>query len=260
MSGAFPTRHSLVLDALLGAFAILTSFGARADEPPPGWSGKGELGYLMSRGNSDAESANAKLDVIDVAGDWMHALSLDGLYGRSAGITAAQRWDARFESDYKVNAKVFTFGALSYQDDQFSGFQYQASGSAGIGYKFIDSDSTKFTAQVGVGYRSLRPEDLIKDASGAVVQRIPGDTSSDAVATAGINFSHAFNDSTKVTDKLLLESGSSNTSIKNDLALEVKMSKTLALAAGIGVRDNTKPPAGLRRTDTTTTLNLVYAF
>jgi putative salt-induced outer membrane protein len=260
MSVAFALRRLRFCVAVIGTVSAVAPLTALADDPPPGWSGKGELGYLMSRGNSDADSANAKLDVIDVAGDWMHTLSLDGLYGRSAGITAAQRFDLRFESDYKITRRLFSFGALSYQDDQFSGFQYQASGAAGIGYKLIDADVTKLSAQVGAGYRSLRPELLIKDDSGAVVDRIPQDRTSDAVLTAGIDFDHSFNDSTKLTDKFVMEAGSSNTSFKNDLALSVKMSKKLALAAGLGVRDNTKPPAGLKRTDTITTLNLVYAF
>ena len=260
MTLAVRSRQSVVLGSVIGALAIVAPIAARADDPPSGWSGKGQLGYVMSRGNSDADSANAALDVNLVTEKWKHTLSLDGLYGRSAGITSADRWDAREQSDYTISARVFAFGAVSYQDDMFSGFQYQASGSAGIGYKFIDSSSTKFAAQVGVGYRSLRPEQLIKDDSGAVVQRIPGETASEAVATAGIDFDHQFNASTKLSDELLVESGSSNTSTQNDLALEVKMSKKLSLAAGFGVRDNSKPPAGLKRTDTVTTLNLVYAF
>jgi putative salt-induced outer membrane protein len=159
-----------------------------------------------------------------------------------------------------MTPRLFAFGALNYQDDKFSGFQYQASATGGLGYKFIDNASTKLAAQVGVGYRALRPEELIKDDTGAVVERIPEETQSEVVGTAGVDFEHAFNNSTKITDKLLVESGSSNTSTKNQLALEVKMSKKLSLAAGYGITSNSKPPAGLKKTDTVTTLNLVYAF
>ncbi|MFO1298584.1 MAG: DUF481 domain-containing protein [Rubrivivax sp.] len=38
------------------------------------------------------------------------------------------------------------------------------------------------------------------------------------------------------------------------------MTTALALAAGLDARYNTKPPAPLKKTDTLTTLNLVYAF
>jgi putative salt-induced outer membrane protein len=260
MSLAVPSPQSLTLRGVIGALAIAASIAAYADDPPPGWSGKGQAGYLMSRGNSDADSANAILDLFLVRDGWKHELTLDGLYGKSAGIVSAERWDARLQSDYAITPKLFTFGALNYQNDKFSGFQYQASASAGMGYKFIDTDTTKLAAQVGVGYRSLRPEELIKDDAGAVVERIPQQTQTEAIGTAGVDFERDFNSSTKLTDKLAVESGSSNTSIKNNLALEVKMSKKLSLAAGYGIVDNTKPPAGLKRVDSLVTLNLVYAF
>ena len=260
MSLAVP--HRLLLTSLVGALVIAAPITAFADELPQGWSGKGQVGYVMSRGNSDTDAANAKLDVFLVTPDWKHQFSLDGLFGRSAQVTSAERWDVRLQSDYTVNDGLFAFGALAYQDDRFSGFQYQVSASGGLGYKFFDTDTTKLAAQLGVGYRVLRPETLVTDpnGSGAIIDRIPLESESEVVGTAGIDFMHQFNKSTKLTDKMILESGSSNTSIKNDLALEVKMSKKLALAAGYSVLHNTKPAEGVKRTDTITTLNVVYAF
>jgi putative salt-induced outer membrane protein len=257
MSLAAPSR--LLLRSLIGAL-VAAPIAAHSDEIPMGWSGKGQAGYVMSRGNSKTDSANAKLDLNLLRNDWKHNLSLDGLFGRSAGITSAERWDARLQSNYQFSVHMFSFAALSYQDDRFSGFQYQASASGGLGYKFFDSDTTKLSAQIGVGYRSLRPELLIKDATGAVIDRIPQQTQTEVVGTAGVDFSHQFNTSTRLIDKMNAESGSSNTSIRNDLSLEVKMNSRLSLAAGFSVIENTKPPAGLKRTDTLTTLNLVYAF
>jgi len=257
MSSAVQTR--LLMGSLISVL-VVAPIAAHADDLPSGWSGKGQAGYVMSRGNSDTDSANVKLDLNLIRNDWKHSLSLDGLFGRSAGLTSAERWDARLQSSYQINVHLFSFAALSYQDDRFSGFQYQASGSGGLGYKFFDSETTKLSAQIGVGYRSLRPELLIKNDAGAVVDRVPQATQTEVVGTAGIDFWHQFNANTKLTDKMNADSGSRNTSIKNDLALEVKVNKKLALAVGFGVVENTNPPAGLRRTDTITTLNLVYAF
>jgi putative salt-induced outer membrane protein len=257
MSLAVHTR--LLMGSLIGAL-VAAPISVHADEPPTGWSGKGQAGFVMSRGNSDTDSANAKLDLSLLRNDWKHILLLDGLYGRSAGITSAERWDVRLQSNYQVNVHLFSFAALQLQDDRFSGFQYQASASGGLGYKFVDSDTTRLSAQIGVGYRSLRPELLIKNDAGAVIERILQPTQTEVVGTAGIDYSQQFNASTKLLDKLGAESGSSNTSIRNDLTLEVKMNSKLSLAAGLSVLENTKPPAGLKRTDTITTLNLVYAF
>jgi len=257
MSLAVHTRF--LMGSLIGAL-VAAPISVHADEPPTGWSGKGQVGYVMSRGNSDTDSANAKLDLNLVRDGWKHTLSLDGLFGRNAGITSAERWDARLQSNYQVNVHLFSFAALQLQDDRFSGFQYQASASGGLGYKFVDSDTTRLSAQIGVGYRSLRPELLIKNDAGAVIERILQPTQTEVVGTAGIDYSQQFNASTKLLDKLAVESGSSNTSIRNDLTLEVKMNSKLSLAAGLSVLENTKPPAGLKQTDTITTLNLVYAF
>ncbi len=236
---------------------------ALADSPPPpaqGWSGKGEVGYVMSRGNADTDSANAKLDLADVAGDWKQSFHLEGLYGRSDEITSAERWAALLQTDYQFTTRSFSFGAVHFLQDEFSGFQYQASVTAGLGYKILATDGDKLTAQVGVGYRRLRPEVLTLDAAGSVIARTPGESSGNAIGTAGFDFAHIFNASTKLTDKFLLESGSGNTSLENDLALVVSMSKKLALSAGFTFQDNTEPPAGLKKLNTLTTLNLVYAF
>lgn len=254
-------RSCVPLYALTLSVATVT---ALADAPPPppaqGWSGKGELGYVMARGNTDTDSANAKLDLADVAGDWKHSLHLEGLYGRSDDITSAERWAALVQSDYQFTPRVFSFGALHFLQDEFSGFQYQASVSTGIGYRFLVTNSDKLTAQVGVGYRRLRPEVLTLDAAGSVIARTPGESSGHAIGTTGFDFAHIFNASTKITDKFLVEAGSGNTSLENDLALVVSMSKKLALSAGFTFQDNTQPPAGLKKTNTLTTLNLVYAF
>jgi putative salt-induced outer membrane protein len=262
MSLAAPARQSIYLRSIIGALVLVLPITAFADELPTGWSGKGQAGYVMSRGNSDTDAANAKFDLFLLTPAWKHQLTLEGLYGKSAQVTSAERWDLRLQSDYTITPQLFSFGALAYQDDRFSGFQYQVSASGGLGYKFFDSDTTKLAAQLGVGYRVLRPETLVMDpnGSGAIIDRIPLESQSEVVGTAGIDFMHQFNTSTKLTDKLIAESGSSNTSVRNDLALEVKMNKKLALAAGFTVLENTSPPAGLKQRDTITTLNVVYAF
>ena len=248
--------------ALALVVAASTAFADDAPPAPPaqGWSGKGEAGYVMSRGNTNTDSANAKLDLADVVGDWKHSIHLEGLYGRSVEITSAERWAALFQSDYQITPRAFGFGALHFLQDEFSGFQYQASATTGIGYKFLVTAADKLTAQVGIGYRRLRPELLTMDAAGAVIARTPGESTGTAIGTAGFDFAHIFNASTKITDKLLVESGSGNTSLENDLALVVNMSKKLALSAGFTFQENTEPPGGLKKVNTLTTLNLVYAF
>ena len=251
---------------LLGLFSILAAIAGapiRADEPPPtpqGWSGKGQVGFLSTHGNTSSDSANAKLDLTYLQDPWKHTLSLLGLYGKSGDIVSAERIEAQLQSNYSITPRLFAFGMLHYTHDEFSGFAYQSEVTAGLGYKILDTPFDKLSAQVGPGYQRLRPEQLVKDADGAVVQRIPSAVESGAIASFGASYEHDFNANTKLTDKVLIEAGSANTSVENDLSLQVKMSAKFALAAGWTIQNNSKPPPGLKSEDTSETLSLVYSF
>jgi putative salt-induced outer membrane protein len=240
------------------------AFCAWADDAPPPpqgvWIGKGQLGFLSSHGNSDAESLNGNIDLLRYDGPWKNEIYVGGLYGKNSGIVSAERWETRDQTNYTVSGDLFAFGGLRYEHDLFDGFQYQASLTGGMGYKLINDVDTKLTLQAGVGYRRLRPETIDKDPDGQVISRTPLDATGNAIATVGLDFSHSFNKTTVLTNKFLTEAGSDNTLLHDELALTVKMSDKLALSVGYAVTDNTKPPAPLKKIDTLATVNLVFAF
>lgn len=211
------------------------------------WKGKGEAGIVFARGNTEADTINFKLTMSEEVGLWKHALDMAALRATSDGVKSADRFMAGWQSDHKIDERSFAFGGLRYERDRFSGFTYQATASTGVGYKFCDTDRTKLSGQIGAGYRRIRDD-------------VTGATSGDAVAVAGVDYSHVLTPTTNVVDKFHLESGSDNTLLTNFTGLEVKMTNALALSAGLDVRMNTKPPAPRKKTDTVTTLNLVYAF
>ena len=260
------TNHrALAAASVLCAASCITL--ARADDapapiPPPQheWIGKGQFGFLDSKGNSDGESINGNIDMLRYDDAWKNEAYAEGLYGKSAGVISAERWLVREQTDYTITTKTFAFGGLRFEHDLFDGFVYQASITAGVGYKFIDSDNDKLTGQVGPGFRRLRPETLSKDDSGAVVERIPLAAESEVIATVGVDYLHKFNQTTSVTNKLLVEHGSTDTLAHDEIALTVKMSTRLALSVGYAITDNSNPPTPLKKVDTVSTVNLVFAF
>ena len=253
------------LPALVLSLSVLTPVVAMCDDAPPPppqdtWTGKGQAGYVASQGNTEAKSANAALDMSYLAGPWNHMFHLGGLYGQNTGYVSAERWDTLWQTNYSFTPDLYSFGAVRYSHDLFSGFDYQASAAAGLGYKFINTDSTKLSAQIGVGYQVLRPEDITKDAAGEVISRMLQPSENSVIGTLGVNYSQALTKTTTLSDILLVNSGSINTLATNTLALTVKMSTKLALSLGYNVQDNTSPPAGLKKVDTLETVNLVYSF
>jgi putative salt-induced outer membrane protein len=244
---------SFNLRSLLLAAAVLAAPAAQAQ-----WTGKAELGLMLANGNTEAKSANTKLDLTHQGAIWKNNFYAAALYGENADFATAERYEARWQADRKITDKLSWFFALRGEKDMFGAFNYQATASTGVTYQWIDNPKTKFDTSVGAGYRELQPQVLIKAASGQVLFRQLSPKENGAVGTLGSNFEHAFTDTTKITNKLLGEFGSANSTLQDDLALAVSMTDKLALSVGIGVRYNSDPPPLAESTDTLFTVNLVY--
>ncbi len=219
------------------------------------WKAKAEAGLVASRGNTETESANAKLDVSREYVDWKHSVGLTGVYASDELGATGQRWEARGQSEYKFSPKGFWFGSARYEEDRFSGIAYQATYGTGLGWRFFDTDITKLSAQIGAGYKVSESRETVDDDG---VTFIPAERNEELIGQVGVNYEHTLTETTKIVDKLLVEAGVNNTFTQNDLSVQVKILGSLALAAGYGVRYNSNPPDGFKSTDTLTTLNLVY--
>jgi putative salt-induced outer membrane protein len=141
---------------------------------------------------------------------------------------------------------TFWFGGVRYEKDRFSGFDHQGVVDTGVGHKFIETDATKLSGQVGVG------------AKFSETLGIPREKDNSVVGTAGLEFSQKLTDTTTLTNKFGAEVASGNKFLQNEIGVAVKVSDRLALALAYAVRHNTDPPAGFRKTDTLSTVNLVY--
>ena len=109
------------------------------------WKGKGELGVVMARGNSEADTVNAKLDMAEESERWKNGFGIAALRASNDGEKNAERYNAFWQTDYKFSDRSYWYGGLRYEDDRFSGFDYQASLTTGIGHKFIDTETTKLS-------------------------------------------------------------------------------------------------------------------
>jgi putative salt-induced outer membrane protein len=234
--------RNVVLLMVLGSTVTLA-----ANAEDASWKGKGEAGIVFARGNTDTDTINLRLGMSHEADLWKHGFDIGALRAATNGDKTAQRYFAGWQSDRKLTDHSYWFGGLRYENDKFSGFDYQASATTGYGYKFIDNASTKFFGQAGVGYRRLQ-------------NSLTGVTKGDAIFRGDLGLDHALTDTSKVVDRFFVEAGSSNTLASNEISLVVKMNDALSLAAGLAARYNTKPPLGIKKTDTLTTLNLVRTF
>jgi putative salt-induced outer membrane protein len=209
------------------------------------WTGKGDVGASFATGNSENQAASANLELKNKQDKWQHTLGFAGNYGSDGDGTTAQRWELRGQTQYDLTERAYGFGAARYEDDRFSQYDYQASLAGGLGYKIIDTERTKFWVQGGPGYRYAEIRDTGESEDGIIFR---GD----------IGFEHQLTDTTKFVDRFLVETGSDNTYMQNDLGLEVTITGALGLRVGYQVRHNTDVQPGIENTDTLPTVGLLY--
>ena len=211
------------------------------------WTGKGSLGGVLSRGNTDMETVNANLDVATVVGGWTYKMGASFLNTVEDDVASADRFELRGEANYALTERSYLFGSLRYEDDRFTDFAYQAVLAGGYGYKFIATEATKFEGQIGLGYR--KSEILVT-----------GEEQDEPIVRGAINFEHKLTGTTLIYDKFLVEHGKDNTYIQNALGIEVKINDAFALALDYQVRQNSEVLPGTEKTDQVLTANLVYGF
>ncbi len=249
------TNKSLLAGALL-ALLPLSSFAQDSQ-----WSGTGEFGIALARGNARSDNLNGKLAFTNEDAQWKHDFYLSALRNKAEvsvdtngdGVaeklmqTSANRYELGMSSALKVNEVSSWIAALRYENDDFAPYEHQSTLSIGYGHAFINNERTTLRTEIGPGYRRA------KDA-------VTGITEGDFIARGRLEFKHQITASTALFDTLLVEAGSDNTFASNEFGVAVAMSDKLALKAGFDVRHNTEVVAPLKNTDTLTKLNLVYSF
>jgi len=247
-----------------GSGATCTCSGAKTEQPPAGtWAAQGQLGLIVTSGNTTTKSGNASFNAAHEMGRWTLSGGLAALYASSGDYSTQQDTNVNLQADLALSKRTFWFSTARWDRNLYSGFAYQESVATGGGYNFIQTPATQLAGELGVGYRIESPETLTTGPLGNVTERelLPGNLQRNAVLQAGVNYSHAITRLTKVVNTLLVQYGSSDTTTSDNLSLQVQVDASLSLAVGVQLVNNSSPPPGsARHTDSVMTVNLVYAL
>lgn len=212
-----------------------------------GFSGEGEFGLVFNRGNSDTEAANARLALEWQRERWENETTARAVYARDGGTTSSNRFTLANSLNYNFDERSYLTGAVRYDRDRFSSFRYQASVAAGYGYRVIRTATHRLTVEAGPGYQFAEIRDT-------------GESDDQFILRGMANYRWQIAEATRLTNRLLVESGSSNTFLENALSLNVGLNSRLSLSTGVTWTHNTDVEPGRKKTDTLTTVNLVYSF
>jgi putative salt-induced outer membrane protein len=268
---------------LCSAIAFALPLTALASEPPPpkqGWSGSGEAGLAAASGNTKSENINAKIDIKYNDDHWKDdfyllaqrnktnvAVNTSGSGSNPPTTTTqyeltANRYETGASAGYKLDDHSYVVGALRYEHDAFSPYDYQSIASLGYGYQALKNAHDELAFEVGAGLKTVQPTSryIANPAPPPDLLKLRPDSDSSAAGRGKVDYKHSFNANTSLVDTLLVENASGNTFVQNDAGLAVKMNSSLALKLGYQLRHNTEVAEGFKHTDQLVTTNLVYGF
>ncbi len=239
---------------LMMACLFLTATSVFAHEEPEEedvakpWEGAGELGFVNTTGNTETVALNLKLNFVRTGERWRHRFTGTAMTTSEDGDKENERYTMEIQSDRKLSEKSWLFGAFRWDADKFGSYDPQLSLTAGYGHQLMQSEKHSLKGEIGAGYRKLE-------------ERETGNSSSEAIVRFLLDDSWQVFKTTVWTNRLLVESGSSNTFSQFNTGLAVSMTDRFAVKLGFEARHNTKvPPGDSEKTDTITSVNLVYNF
>lgn len=243
-------RLSILTMAAAAALAVPAAAVAAVADPATedqGWRGEGELGLALASGNTDSQTLNGRLGLVREDVLWEHEVGLALLYGKQDDIESAWRYEAFGKTGRRVGDRGRWFGSMRTERDHFAAYEYQSTVATGYSHQLVDREATQLRVEIGPGYRWSKLQGVRVHENGAI-------------ARGQMELGHRFNASTLVYDTLLIEAGQDNTFARNEAGVAVSMTDALALKAALEVRHNTDVLPGIRKTDTLTTVNVVYGF
>ena len=243
-------RALLRLAAIAGLASLtLTAQAETADAAK--WTGEGSFSAGTSTGNTETTDLGLGVTLGREMGVWKVGLQANADYGETEGQETKNRIFLGANLDRQINDKLFGFGQLSYEQDEFSGFSSRTFIGGGLGYEVFNSEKMQWTVRGGPGLKIDEIEATLAT---------PASTEESFSATAQSNWAYSVNDNVSLSNDTSVLYAETSTQIGNITGLTATLTNTLSARVSFEVRHDTDPPTGFEQTDTISRISLVYAF
>ncbi len=221
------------------------------------WKSNIEFGYVATSGNTETTSINSGVSVTYEEDKWRHSLDLKSIFGSAENDTTsevetnAERYFIQGKSDYKYSDSTYGFILVNYEDDRFSDNDYQTSASAGRGFSYETSETSKLDLELGVGYRETKKKAtllLTEETIDETIFRLAG------------KYVWDITENSKFEQKLSADIGDENTVTKSYTGLSANVAENLALKLSITATHQSDVREDTEELDTVTAFTLVYNF
>lgn len=243
--------------SLLAAALAAGSFSAIADDSSDKvWTTSAELGAITTSGNTVGTSITGKIDAKQELQQWSNQYIFSAFFkedekendnGDKVTERSAERYMISGKAAYKLDNefdKLFVFG--SYTDDKFGAYLKYTTVAVGYGTRIYNAEDQSLDVEIGPGYFSG--------------ERSTGETENGMIVRGAAAFNWTISESASFGQTLSVEYGDDNTRTIAETSLLAKINGSLQMKAAFLIQNDSDVPADKKKTDTQTSLTLVYSF
>lgn len=252
---------------ILLSLLVVQQASAAENDNNSRWKSSAELGYVNVSGNTNTETLKFVFDVSYEVEKWLHKVHAEALSSKSETTDetvtpvvtreerSAAKWFLSGQSDYKFNDSDYFYGLISYEDDRFSGFYYQAKLGFGYGRRVIHTENHELKLEIGPGYRAFKLEPTLPPAAAVDTER-----QDEGLLRLGAGYTWRLSETSKLTEDISAEFGEDQDEWKSVTTLLATINSVLAMKLSYTVKHLDKVPAGSMNTDRETAVTLVFTF
>jgi putative salt-induced outer membrane protein len=245
------TRRSGSLSLLALVVGVFIPASAAAQNPPPvaREEGTAEAAFVGTTGNSSTSTISAGGEHIIRPTLWV--IKNRALFVRSttSGTAVAESMIYRFRAERELNARLSALGDFALFRDKPAGVSISTGVGGGLAFKVVNDARQTLTADGTLGY-------LNED-------RTTGDDISTLTYGTSTAYKLKLSETSDLTDDFRLLGTfdrAEDWRVAHAIALTAKINTVLSLKVSNLVRFANFPPAGFKKTDTTTSIALVAGF
>ncbi|MFT6077956.1 MAG: putative salt-induced outer membrane protein [Myxococcota bacterium] len=205
-----------------------------------------EAGLSLAKGNNEQENVNVDFKTTYDAIKWKTTFQASAVNRKENDTRTAEEYRTSLNSRYKLDSKGYFFGEAEYVSDRFSGYKFRFSETVGYGHVFVKNNIINFEVEASVGGRHSKLSNDVRENS--AIQKNTG------------RFNYKLTENIIFLQKASISFGRDATISSSETSVKTKLSKSLYLNFGINFEHISEVPAGTKKTDTLTKLNLGYTF
>ncbi|WP_404400196.1 DUF481 domain-containing protein [Idiomarina seosinensis] len=223
------------------------------------WEASAELGLLFTTGNTDSESLKGKLNVSRDYKRWRHKGTLDYYTAEQEDQSTGESYetaDRLFlsgQSNYKFaeDSRSSLFVFASYEEDEYSGYEYQSTVALGYGARYRYSEDIFADYEIGPGYSRYKEIEsgIPRESQGTAILRLAGD------------LQWRISETSKFSALLSSEIGEENTKSRGEVSVSANLNSALAMKFSFAATHNSEVAnESIEKLDTEAAVTLVYSF